>query len=289
MSLSDSVRSVVDRYPVLLFFGLAVALSWIVWIPALLLLPQEAVGPVVMVGAFGPAVAGAILIRAAGGSLRAWVRDAFVWRVPLRWYAVAIGFPLALAAATAVAVWLGGTELDPAVLSERLPFVVGSFLVVLFVGGGQEEFGWRGYALPRLQDRTDATVASVVIGVVWALWHLPLVVLESGLYPDRPFGTYFVFVVAASVVFTWLYNETGGSIVLPMLMHAGINTAGGLVPVPAEALGGIDESISTLSYAVVAVAVALILLAARDRETLSRDDLGPDVTGRRVGDVDSSN
>jgi uncharacterized protein len=98
------------------------------------------------------------------------------------------------------------------------------------VAGGPEELGWRGYALPRLQSRWNALVASLVLGAVWTLWHLPLWFIPGLFFADLSFTAYAIETVAGAVVFTWIYNSSGGSVLLAMLMHAAVNLAAGYMP-----------------------------------------------------------
>jgi len=135
------------------------------------------------------------------------------------------------------------------------------------LGSGQEEVGWRGFALPALQTRFDALTASVIIGLVWAAWHLPAFVFEIPGY-TRSFAVYALLVVGISIILTWLYNNTEGSILLAMLLHGGVNAAPSLgVVFVGEAQAG---SVSLYVFLVAAVwIVALALVGQYGRETLS--------------------
>jgi membrane protease YdiL (CAAX protease family) len=276
-----------DRYPVATFFALTLGISWVIWIPALVVLSGQVQLLAILPGGFGPLLAGAIMVRAGGGSLRAWVRDMAVWRVPARWYAVAFGFPLAVGAVVGAYAWTLGVEFDPALLPRRFAFYLGAVAFTMVLGGGQEEPGWRGYALPRLQARYGALAATLVVGVVWAGWHLPLFVFDSVLYADRPPAIYLAYVVALAVVFTWLYNSTRGSVLLAVVLHAGMNNATVLIPASEASLTatGIETTLFAVqTVALVAVAVALV--AYYDADTLAPDkDLNAAITGETVGDV----
>lgn len=256
--------------PVASFFVLALALSWAVWIPGTLLLPEAASTALLFAGSFGPAVAGGVLTKAQGGSLRAWLTDMARFRIGTRWWLFAIGLPVAFAAVSTVvyAVWLG--PLDLSTLSRRVPLWLFGLVVISLVGGGNEEPGWRGYALPNLQRNHSALTASIVVGVVWAVWHLPLYVLPGGLYAGRPFSLFAPFVVLFSIVMTWFYNSTGGSVPAAMVLHAGFNSANALVPTslsnpPVQSASRWSLKVRLVCFAV----LALALLARYGRETLS--------------------
>ena len=87
-----------------------------------------------------------------------------------------------------------------------------------------EEIGWRGYALPRLQARHSALVASLVVGVVWAFWHVPKFLTAGGGQDDSSFWLFLVGTVATAVLFTWVFNSTGGSLLTVTLLHASLST-----------------------------------------------------------------
>lgn len=262
--------NVLRRFPVGSFFALTLALSWAVWVPGTLFLPETASTALLFVGSFGPAAAGAILTKAQGGSLKAWLSDMARFRIGARWWLVAVGLPVALAAVSAVvyATWLG--PLDLSTLSRRVPLWLVGLVVISLVGGGNEEPGWRGYALPTLQRNYSALTASLVIGVVWAVWHLPLYVLPGGLYAGRPFLLFAPFVLLFSVVITWFYNSTAGSVPAAMVLHAGLNSANALVPTPLSNQTMQSSSTWSLEVRLVCFAfLALVLVALYGRKTLS--------------------
>jgi uncharacterized protein len=151
------------------FLGLAVGLSWLVGFAGAALVGMLALG----LGALVPGLVALWLTRRHEGSVRSLWGQVTRWRLPLRWYAAAIGIP---AAVMAVA-WAGVSALGGSwQLEETMPvtFLPVWFLLTVLLFGGPEEPGWRGYALPRLQSRQNALNASLLLGVAWALWHGPL-------------------------------------------------------------------------------------------------------------------
>lgn len=256
------------------FVGGTLAFSWGLW--ALLLfdvVPATTMELFVRVGGFGPLVGALVALVLSGRSIRTWLRANLRIRVPGRWYLAALVLPpLLIGAAGVLHVGLFGARFDLAAINP-LWFYPIALVIVFFVGGGQEELGWRAFALPALQGRFSATTASIAVGVVWALWHLPLFFLSGSGQSDLPLGPYVIAVVALSVVLAWLYNASG-SVLIPMLFHGGINPIAAYFPT-----GGVAAA-STLtgygSYALVLVAtVGLLLvvygprhLATRPRVTL---------------------
>lgn len=257
------------RRPVVTFYILAYGLSWLAWSPLLFSdLGRSTMGvPLIIAGGFGPMLAAALATRLSGASVRAWVAQILRWRVGIGWYLAALLLPAFLTlAASGVGLLLGG-EMDTSTAPPLYGYLIG-VLFVFLLGGGQEEPGWRGFALPRLQARYGALGASLIIGVLWVFWHLPLFAVPVSSQAGLPFGMYFLGTLGVSIIFTWLYNNTGGSVLLPMLLHGAANTAAGWY-----LIGGAEGLQTTLgygSYTLVVWILALILIAVYGPARLSR-------------------
>ena len=213
--------SLVRRYPLVSFFVLAFALSWWAWpLYALDLSPS----PIVP----GPFVAAFIVLAITRGKtgvvglLRRMVR----WRVGAQWYAAALLLPIVVAL-TAVALnilLLGAQPSSSAAELGGLPSLIPTFFILLLIpgiGGAWEEPGFRGYALPVLQNGRSALFAALILGVLWAFWHLPFYITGVDDWAEM------VQIIAWSVALAWLFNNTRGSVLLVMMMHAMSNTIGG--------------------------------------------------------------
>lgn len=202
-----SLRARLAARPLLTYVVLAYGFSWLFWVPRLLGM-GEGIGQVLAaVGAFGPAVAAGLVVQWTGGSVRDWLRPLLRWRVPARFYAYALGLPIALFLSVNVVLALLGEQVHLDRLATAGGSWIATFVVVALVGGGQEEPGWRGFALDRLQARHSPLVATALLGVIWGLWHLPL------------YGLGFVGPMLFVVFYTWLWNRTG-SLLLCVLLHA---------------------------------------------------------------------
>lgn len=269
----DSVlRERVARYRITSFFVLAYALSWSLDAIPKLLGMEPSWGRWFIEGflsPLSPGVAAAIVLWAGGESVRRWLRDVFQWRVHPKWYVVAIGLPFAITYAAGAASWALGGPIDWAAFDFDPITVAIGIVLGTFIGGGQEEFGWRGFAQPELQARYGGLTAALVIGVFWGLWHLPQFV-PGGFRADWPIElvvAYFVGIVAFSVLLGWVFNGSNGSVLLAMVMHGTDNATTGQVPLDLDVVlvgDAIDWSaLVTLngSHAVITVAVALVVVA----------------------------
>ena len=208
------------RHDLVLYFALAFAVSWATW-PLVILNPDSS--PLVP---FGPLIAAVVVSLLAGGlrELLALLRQLTRWRVHPIWYIIALLGPFALAAAAAALTVASGA---PAPRSDAYTdwLTIGvTLLSTMIIVGLFEELGWRGFALPRLQRRLDALWAALVLGGVWALWHLPELISDPT--GQRPPLQFVVLIMAQSVIFTWLYNSTNGSLPIVIICHAAMNTAG---------------------------------------------------------------
>jgi uncharacterized protein len=212
--------SVVRRHPLIAFFVLAYAFSWWPWpLYAFGLSPSPIVG-------FGPFFAAVVVLALTGGkaAVMILVRRMVRWRVAPLWYAAALLLPVAIAlGATGLNVLLGARPPSSAELG-AWPILIPTYFLLLLIpgiGGTWEEPGWRGYALPKLQVGRSALVASLIVGVVWAFWHLPLMVATVIPWSD------IAYVSVQSVVYAWLFNNTEGSVLLVMLFHTMNNVISG--------------------------------------------------------------
>jgi membrane protease YdiL (CAAX protease family) len=208
------IRTIIKRHPLATFFVLAYAFAWS-------LSPLTDLSIVFgLLALFGPAAAATIVAASADGraGVRALLGSLAIWRVGLRWYVVALGLPALLSLVVAgLSIALGA----PAAVrfSELSPLTATLFFMVI-----GEELGWRGYALPRLQARYGALGASLILGLLWAGWHLPNQFISGLEYYGYGFGAFTLYVAAMTVLFTWLANQTRGSLLLAWLFHGAINT-----------------------------------------------------------------
>lgn len=206
--------SFVKRHALVLFFVLAYGISWIIFVLAATLPNFPFLFPL------GPLLAAFIMASLTGG-LKDLLSRLLRWRVGIQWYAAAL---LVGSAIGLVAVYLN-VLLDAPVPSVAL---VGPWygLFLLFPGAlldapFWEEAGWRGFALPRFAANRSPLANSLILGALVVGWHVPLVLIEPALAAPYLIGT-----LASAVVTNWVYYNTRGSALLPMLYHTAANTVG---------------------------------------------------------------
>lgn len=222
-----------------------------------------------------------MVLKVQGRSLRGWLRSLFKWRLHPGWYVFALGFPVLLVAIVSITWWRLGNVLNVTVLPSRLAAYVPTLLLIAIVGGGNEEPGWRGFGLPALQQRRSPFVATSILGVVWALWHLPLLAtnpdVASGAASPQDIlliaGVTLISITTHAFWYTWLMNRTG-SVLLCILLHASYNAANGLLLlIPDEALQGNSyQSLLALMTGVLILSVVGLLVKTQGQLGASRDN-----------------
>jgi uncharacterized protein len=211
-------RDAIARHELIAFFALAFLFSWYPWLIAL------ARGRVSGPNPLGPLVAALVVAGLASGwpGIRELLGRIVRVRFGLQWYAMIFGLPVALcAAAVAIMAGLGYPVSLPAATAWReLPdrFI----FIFLFIGLGEEP-GWRGFALPRLQRKQTPFMASLILAPIWALWHLPLMGNE---FPAPVIPAFLISLLGGTLIQTWIFNRTRGSVFAQMLFHATVNTVG---------------------------------------------------------------
>jgi membrane protease YdiL (CAAX protease family) len=184
-------------------------------------------------GALSASLAGIILAAVEGrkGGVVELLRRVLIWRVGLGWWVFVLLFPALLAVVTLyVAPLFGAPSVDWSAIPPITNLLTMLLMLTILAGLG-EEFGWRGFALPRLQNRYSALVSGLFVGVLWWLWHIPLFFIEGvgqyvmaqefGFLPS--FLGYGIFVISAAVTYAWLFNNTRGSVLLVAVYHGSMN------------------------------------------------------------------
>ena len=234
------------------YFALTFILAWALWLLAAGLtgtaLPMGLRGLSFLPGTFAPAIVALWMTSRSEGraGLDALLRQLFVWDVNARWYVFAVGYMAAVKLAAAVAHRaIPGTW--PSFGEAPVYLLLAAVLFSTPVQAG-EEIGWRGYALPRMSARLGLRRASVLLGAIWAVWHLPLFFIPATTTTGQSFEVYFVSVTALSVAMAWLHAHTKGSLLLVMIMHAAVNNTKDIVPSAVTAGTGMLAGASLVAW-----------------------------------------
>ena len=221
----------------LMFFALAYVIIWVVLLP-ILLIPQRAeqLDFLLLIAAYAPFLAAIIttLVYEGRVGLWTWLKSVFKWRIPFIWYLVGgvlINF-LFVALHIGLYILLGGHIVlasgDPPWYSYLVTFPIIVLINFPFGSGLGEEAGWRGFALPKLLERYSPTIASIILGILWGLWHIPALLMSS--WEGSSQGLLlFVYVIPLTIIMTWVYLKSRRSTIPVMLMHTGGNIYGSML------------------------------------------------------------
>ncbi len=275
----QSKESFIQKYPLFSFFVLAIGLTWVFMITDALgshnIVPFRLPIPLMVVMGYMPTLAAVIVAYKTEGrnGVRALFRKLTIARVGFGWYLFAV-FGLALLYVTTIMAYNQFSGLpELSILSaktppfnsplELVPQIAVLFLIVGIING--EELAWRGFALPRLQAKYDALTSSLILGVIWAVFHLPLFFTATGSsQTDWSFFNFLISTCAISVLYTWMYNNTRGSVLMAYLLHASANTW--------SEVFSIDHANASLNWIGMGllVVVAMIVVLTNGAEHLSR-------------------
>lgn len=277
------------RYPLLSFWLLAYGISWGAFFGGRLLdLPGGLQLATEYVVKFGPTLAGLLVVAGLGSvARREWLARIVRWRVHPGWYLFALAGPALLwLAAIAVHASQGAgwpaSKWDTDVLTTAL----GLFALRLFAGGGfGEEPGWRGFALPRLEQRMSALSAALLIGVVWGVWHFaaffaPGSGKEGGIVEMVLFTVY---TCALSIIFTWFFHKTNGSVLLAALLHASFNSTENVFKLLMPGLGDTNATL-LFGLCVLAFAAGLAIACGRNLQEFRLPGQRPNVAAQNAAD-----
>jgi membrane protease YdiL (CAAX protease family) len=269
------MKGVISRHPLASFFVMSFLFSWIAVLP-LLLNPALPVEPFQIVGALaGPMLAAVIVIATVEGrkGLGDFFKRYIQWRAGPAWWLFTL-FGILLSLNIVAAVILGPSIL--VAFARNVGLILPTYFMTLIVGVVLgplwEESGWRGFALPRLQGQLGPIAGTIILGVMWALWHIPGYL---GGWVETNFLALVISSIGFSIVLTWVYNNTEGSILLMILLHSSSNaaTSVGSVVLPKD----LPPALHSLVYggwipAIMSVVLAvLILLVTKGSLSYTKD------------------
>lgn len=229
---------------------------------------EDLVTLVMLIGVLGPMAAAIIVSRITKTSGLFW-QSTLKWRVSLRWHLAALGIPLIVLGVILSVYHLFGVADTPAsalhtVEAEAWYWYPVVLLFMVFVGGGLEEPGWRGFAQARMLARFTPFTASVILGVVWTYWHAPLLFVPGSSQQGIELGWYTAGVTALAVIMTWLFIKSGGSALLAIVFHGGVNAMNEWIPPFDLPVGGLTLSGFAMMESIWIIVALVVLVLNRE-------------------------
>jgi membrane protease YdiL (CAAX protease family) len=260
------MQKIIRRFPISSFVLLTFALSWSLWL--LMFLSQKDIlpfsFPVNPFGSLGPAISALIITSAIGGKekLRDLLKSLISWRFSVWMYAFAL---LGIGGLYFLAAVLHGIIVSshPVFVKMEAGISLFFFAVYILILGGPlgEEIGWRGYLQPHLQEKFTPFTTSLIIGAIWSLWHLPLFWLEGAAQKGGEIPEFVINVFSMAFLFTWLYNQTRGSLFFAIIFHTSINFFSAIVMPALLPISASDKLYGLLfNFSLLSTAVVLVLL-----------------------------
>lgn len=260
--------NLIRKQPLIFFILLTIIISWLPWITG-------NQGFFV----FGPSIAGVITIALVSGKegLRELMQRTFKWKVGLKWWLIALFLPALLTLIALGVNLLLGAKLPPFTFLKTEWYLLPVFFVMTIIGGPLgEEFGWRGFVLPHLQLNNSPWMASVFLGLIWGLWHLPQFFNPAAVHYELGLTRLPLYVLAEiglATLMTWVYNKTRGSLLLGGLIYHNADNFWGVILLTAatfqSAMSGesanVDLQFWTISVIVTTLAAFILCLVTRGK------------------------
>lgn len=269
--MTSGLRAAVASRPVLSFFVLTYLISWSAWGLILLGTGDALSTPLFIISQFGPFLAALVVARLTGTGIKSWFVRIFNWRAPAKWYLLALALPIFIMGLSTLLMIAVSIEIDIGEVWGKLPGYLPTLLMVTLLAGIGEEPGWRGLALPRLQRRYSPVVATTILGLVWAMWHFPLIFVDEEfasmgisdpLLLTGVLLTTMFQIASLAFLYTWIYNNTR-SVALMMLFHGSVTTAISIfLPMSEEASHGSSYPLVLLAITCVILVTDVLLVVA---------------------------
>ena len=221
------MRKFIENNQILSFIFLTYLFSWLLW--SYLLFTQNITNTtewLIIIGGFGPVFGALITNYFINGKkqIKKWFKKIIKTKPTLK--SVLFGLTYPLIVSFLVYIIINSFQFNNLIREVNTNWYLYplNLLTIMFLGGGQEEFGWRGFLLPKLLNKFNPFVSSLMIGLVWYGWHIPLYFIEGSPQANLPLGLYLLNILALSMILTFLQNKIGNSNVIPaVILHGGIN------------------------------------------------------------------
>lgn len=232
----SKVRSWTLRFPLGAFLMIAFGYTWICLILLAILAPDNSRSQFFYIPTvYGPTIAGLAIPLIAGGprKLQEFLKRRLSWKLSPIWYLVSLlVIPILLLILRGLhPLIFPGISLPALVIERPWSSILVGFLMMLPYGPLAEELGWRGFALPLLQERMNALNASIVLGMIWWAWHLPQLLIPELQWAvgGLPVFLYLLLILPGSILAAWIFNRSNGSVLPAILLHASMNYFTGLL------------------------------------------------------------
>lgn len=220
-----------EVHNILAFLLITFTWTWLFWLPSVLS-PEGYANQIFfilfIIGGYGPFVGAFSLtyINERKIGMRALWKRFWNVKIEIKWLVITfLLFPVLYAVSSLIAFLVQGDHPSLAWISQ--PWVIFNYILTAFFAGGfSEEFGWRGYALDRFQVKVGPIISSLIIGVIWAFWHLPVWFIAGDPHGIGGIPDFFLFLLETaflSILYTWLYNNSNKSIFIAVIFHTIFN------------------------------------------------------------------
>ena len=265
-----------DQNNLIRFLVIAFVFSWMIWGLGVVLsyssdadLPLWIVLPIIIIGAFGPFVGSVWCTYKSGGreEVKTFLKRGIKIKEIPGWIWMAIFLiPICTMLVTIYIVNLvyaeGGLSLTGIFI---LPF----YIILMYLGGSlQEEYGWRGFALDRLQAKWNALFSSIVLGFIWASWHLPLFYIKGAHQQNMHMGLFFISTIMIAIIMTWLHNNSNSNIFVAMTFHSIGNAI--IIIAETEGVGRAAMKAGEMYHVIAQIVIALLIVIIWGPKTLTR-------------------
>lgn len=284
----------------ILFIVLSYLLTWFYIIPKALysreITPLNIHPYFEILAAFGPALAALILVyvKSRKVGVQGLLSRILIWKVDLKWYFVALFLqPIIWLSALYIHVLLGGelpifsnipvfeylnlsNIINPIYLA--ILIILAFFVQVVLLLG--EEIGWRGFMLPKMLSITNWINSSLILGVIWTIWHIPLFYIIGSTQSNISLSLYSIDLIASTFLFTWIYFHTKGSILIAGLFHASINSSTVLLPI----LPSVAGSTSPYIIGIILKCIIVMYIAIKNKNEIKvKETIGEGLGIRKIG------
>jgi len=239
------------------FFISTVIISWLLWMIVMLnnnkLINLGWINNIVdNLASFTPSLLGIYFVYKENGlkQVSAFIKKGIKFRFKIKYYLMCLIIPLVLAVSYLLSKLIFNFNLENGLIREPQMIPI-AFIYILFLGGPLgEEFGWRGYALPRMNKVFKPLYSSIIIGIIWSLWHLPLFFMKTKVQYGINIPAYTIFTILISIIITIIFIKTGGSVLSALLFHTFSNLGWGLFPLFTAPAAGLIALVILISVTI---------------------------------------